>query len=128
MLANSMVYIHLGLSFLITNWRMQDSINSKALATITLLRVIRPFLEALNFALSACGCLMILEVKNEALEQSLYLKRWHSTLLKLLKSSIIMLLADQCFIKLSSQNYPSNKKNIHSLTYFPNPALRRQCN
>jgi hypothetical protein len=29
------------------------------------------FLEALNFSLHDCSCLMIYEVKNEALEQSL---------------------------------------------------------
>jgi len=109
MLANSMVYIHLGLSFLITNWRMQDSINSKALATITLLLVIRPFLEALNFALSACGCLMILEVKNEALDLSFYSKWLHSTLLKLLKSAIILLLAQSIVPYIIQSALNSNK-------------------
>ena len=55
----------------------QHSFRSDTFNTSTLLRAIRRFLKALNFSLNVFGWLTILEVKNEELEQSFYLKRLH---------------------------------------------------
>jgi len=38
-------------------------------------------MKALNFSLHAFSCLMILEVKNEALDHSFLFKSWHFSLL-----------------------------------------------
>jgi len=61
---------YLGLTFPITNWRWQDSIESNTLVKVALLRDIRRFLKALNFSLNAYSCLMTHRAKNEALDQS----------------------------------------------------------
>jgi hypothetical protein len=49
----------------------------KSLRFETPLRAIIRFLEALNFSLYAFSYLMLLQVKNEALGESLSSKRWH---------------------------------------------------
>ena len=83
MLANSMGHITKAQPFLY-ELAKQHSFRSDTFNTSTLLRAIRRFLKALNFSLNVISCLMIFEVKNEALERSFRSKSWHLSLLKLL--------------------------------------------
>ena len=87
-----------GLTVLVTNWRSKHLLDRTLLATVTLRRAMRGFKEALNFSLNVNCYIMILKVKNEALDQSFYLKLLHLSLLKFLLDSNSMLLADRAFV------------------------------
>jgi len=100
MLANSIWDIHYGLSFPPTNWQKQQSFRAGTLTTTTPFRALRGFLKALNFSLYVFSCLMIEQVKNEALEQSLDLESLHLALLKRSFVSNIILLAYLSFTKI----------------------------
>jgi len=99
-----------GLAFPLPNSHFQHSFRSDTFNTITLLHAMRRILKALNFSLNACSYLMIIQVKNEALQHLLCSKKLHLPLIKLSLRSIIVLLADLSFIKSFSQYYQKRRE------------------
>ena len=65
--------------FPLTNSHLEEAFILEGFNSKTPLPAFTKHLKALNFSLNAFGCLMILQVKNEALEKSYKLSSWHST-------------------------------------------------
>jgi len=117
-----------GLSLPLTNSHLEELHLRGSLIKVTPLHAILSFLKALNFSLSDFRRLMILEVKNEALERSLNSSRLHLSVLKFSLGSHIMLLAYRPVIKLFSGHYKKNQRTITICSYCMSLPLRRQSN